>query len=99
MKAALALACLFIALWVSPAARAVYLNPEGHGQALIFPYYTVQSAATGAFNTYLSIANRSFEGKALRVRVRERRNGRESASFNLFLGRQEVSTGTMNVCP
>jgi len=97
MKAALA--CLFIALWVSPSAHAVYLNPEGHGQALIFPYFTVQSAATGAFNTYLSIANRSFEGKALRVRVREGRNGRETASFNLFLGRQDMWTGTMIVGP
>jgi len=75
----------FALLIASTAARAVYLNPEGHGQALIFPYWTVQSAPPGAFNTYLSIVNRATEAKALRVRVREGRNGREVASFNLFL--------------
>ena len=99
MKTALALACFLVALWTSPSANAVYLNPEGHGQALVFPYYTVQPAAAGAFNTYLSIANRSFEGKALRVRVREGRNGREAASFNLFLRGQDMWTGAMISSP
>lgn len=71
-------------------AQAVYVNPEGLGQALIFPYYTVRSGEGGVFNTYLSIVNSSEDDKALRVRFREARNGRAVASFNVYLGRGDV---------
>ena len=67
-------------------AAAMYVNPNGTGQALIFPYFTAQSANGNDFNTYVTISNRLDEpSKALRVRFREGRNGRELASFNLFL--------------
>lgn len=77
------------------AASAVSLNPDGLGQALIFPYYTVQSSGGNPFNTYLSIANHAADAKALRVRVREARNSREVASFNLFLSPNDMWTGAV----
>lgn len=76
-------------------AGAVSLDPGAVGQALIFPYYTVQSAAGNAFNTYISIVNHRAEEKAVRVRFREGRASREVLSFNLFLARNDVWTGAI----
>ena len=76
-------------------AGAVSLNPDGIGQALIFPYYSVQSSGANPFNTYLSVANHTSEAKAVRVRARESRNGREVASFNLFLAPNDMWTGAI----
>lgn len=61
------------------------MSPDGIGQVLIYPYYTAQSAGVRPYNTYVSIVNHDGRGKALRVRFREGRNGREVLSFNLFL--------------
>ena len=72
-------------------ASAVYLNPDGLGQALIYPYYTVRSAAGNPFNTYVTIVNADeSRAKALRIRFREGVNGREVAGFNLFLGARDM---------
>jgi hypothetical protein len=76
---------LFLASLFAPSTFAVYVSGSGFGQALIYPYYTVQSVDGNAFNTYISIVNAHAQPKALRVRVREGRNGREIAGFNLFL--------------
>lgn len=74
-----------LAIGAATSSRAVYVNPQGEGQALIYPYYTAQSVDGSAMNTYVSIVNELVSHKAVRVRVREGRNGREVASFNLFL--------------
>jgi hypothetical protein len=79
------LAACLAALGASLPAAAVYLSGSGMGQALIYPYYTVRSTEGNAFNTYISIGNADAGGKALRVRFREARNGREVLGFNLFL--------------
>ena len=42
---------------VAGTAHAVYEDPNGLGQALIFPYYTVQSAGGNSYNTYISVVN------------------------------------------
>src|SRR5688572_11607885 len=76
-------AALAIALF-PPAAPAVSLSPDGLGQALIYPYYTVRSAGGNAFHTYLSVGNSTSESKALRVRIREGRNGRHALDLNLY---------------
>jgi hypothetical protein len=87
---------LALAAFLLPAmASAVYLDPDGSGQALIFPYYTVQSANGDGFNTYLSIVNGSNDAKALRLRVREARNSRAVASVNLFLAPHDMWTGAI----
>ena len=79
----------------SLSASAVYLNPDGKGQALIFPYYTARPANGNMFSTLLSIANHNPDAKAIRVRFREGRNGREVASFNLFLSPDDMWTGAV----
>ena len=45
-------------------AEAVYLNPNGTGQVLVYPYYTVQSTGTNAWNTYISVVNTTSSAKA-----------------------------------
>src|SRR6266540_6068057 len=73
-----------VALLAVGNATAVSLGSDGLGQALIFPYYTVQSASGNAFNTYLSVVNHAADAKAIRVRFREGRLSREVLAFNLF---------------
>jgi hypothetical protein len=88
---AFALACLAAA---ALPASAVYLDPSGIGQALIYPYYTAQSTGT-AFNTLITVVNRGTDSKVIRVRFREGRNAREVASFNLYLGGRDTWTGAV----
>jgi hypothetical protein len=76
--------------WVPFAATAVHVNPEGTGEILIYPYFTAQESEGNAYNTYLSIVNNTHSARALRVRLREGRNGREVASFNLMLGARDA---------
>ena len=76
-------------------ANAVYLSPDELGQILIYPYFTAQAFAGSPMNTYLSIVNQRGAHKALRVRVREGRNGREVASFNLMLPSMDTWTGAI----
>jgi hypothetical protein len=83
------------ALATSTAAEAVSLGADGRGQALIYPYYTVQSSAGNPFHTYLSVVNQTAQAKAVRVRVREARNSREVASFNLYLSPNDVWAGAI----
>src|SRR5689334_22385875 len=79
----------------APRAQAVYLDPDGLGQALIYPYYTVRSVDGNSFNTYLSVANTTPDAKAVRVRLREGLNGRETLDFNLFLAPNDMWTGAL----
>ncbi|MGZ5651341.1 MAG: hypothetical protein ACXWG8_13510, partial [Usitatibacter sp.] len=74
---------------------AVSLSQDGTGQALIYPYYSVQSAQGNSFNTYLSVVNHTDRAKALRIRFREGRNSREVMSFNLFLSPNDVWTSAV----
>jgi len=77
-------------------AGAVEWNPDGVGQALIYPYYTVQKSDGGnSWNTYLSVVNPTADAKALRVHVREGRNGRAALDFNLYLAPNDVWTGAI----
>ena len=84
-----------LAAFLPSTAPAASLNPDGLGQALIYPYYTVRSAAGNAFNTYLSVVNHASDAKAVRVRVREGRAAKEVASFNLYLSPNDVWTGAV----
>src|SRR3954466_15306657 len=79
----------------SGAAQAVYEDPNGLGQALIYPYYTVQTAGGNSYNTYLSVVNTTTRGKALKVRFREGKNSREVLDFNLFLSPNDVWVGVV----
>jgi hypothetical protein len=72
-------------------ANAVDLNPDGVGQVLIYPYYTVNKGQS----TLLSVVNTSDVGKAVKVRFLEGYNSREVLDFNLFLSPYDVWTAAV----
>jgi hypothetical protein len=62
------------------------LSADGHGQVLIYPYYT----ANGGNQTLLTITNTRNEAKAVRVRFRESLNGRVVLQLSLYLGPMDM---------
>ncbi|MCL2297726.1 MAG: hypothetical protein FWC38_06390 [Proteobacteria bacterium] len=77
-------------------AQAVSLNPDGLGQVLIYPYYTVRDSANGeAFNSLISIVNSTTVGKAVKVRFLEGKFSQEVLDFNLYLSEWDVWTGAV----
>jgi hypothetical protein len=76
-------------------AEAVYLNPNGTGQVLVYPYYTVQATGGNAWNTYLSVVNTTSRAKAVKVRVLEGKTSAEVLDFNLFLSPNDVWTAAI----
>jgi len=72
-------------------ANAVDLNPDGLGQVLIYPYYTVNKGQ----DTLISVVNTTDVGKAVKVRFLEGYNSREVLDFNLFLSAHDVWTATV----
>lgn len=67
-------------------AAAVTLNSRGLGQALIYPYYTVNKDQV----TLLSVVNTSDVGKVVGVHVLEGYNGRHVLRFYVFLSPHDV---------
>ena len=72
-------------------ANAVHLNPDGIGQVLLYPYYTVNNHQ----QTLLSVVNTTDIAKAVKVRFLEGYNSREVLDFNLFLSKYDVWTATV----
>ena len=70
-------------------ANAVNLNPDGLGQVLIYPFYTVD----GGNNTQISVVAASLKKKDVKVRFLEARNSKEVLDFNLYLSPFDVWTG------
>jgi hypothetical protein len=73
-------------------ANAVDLNPDGLGQVLIYPYYTVNKGQSTAFSV---VNTDSVNGKAVKVRFLEGFNSREVLDFNLFLSPNDVWTAVV----
>ena len=74
-------------------ANAVDLNPDGLGQVLIYPYYTVNKSQ----DTLFSVVNTDpINGKAVKVRFLEGYNSREVLDFNLYLSPNDVWTATVS---
>ena len=90
LNAAIA-AGLVAAVGMAGGAKAVELSPDGLGQVLIYPYYTVNRNQ----QTVLSVVNATNVAKAVRVRFLEGYNAREVLDFNLFLSEYDVWTGTV----
>jgi hypothetical protein len=80
------LAGLAGAAGIAGTAQAVNLNPDGLGQVLIYPYYTVN----GGNATLLSVVNTTDEAKAVKVRFLEGQNSLEVLDFNLYLSAYDV---------
>lgn len=72
-------------------AQAVNINPDGLGQVLIYPYYTVNGGNT----TLLSVVNTSDNAKAVKVRFMEGQNSREVLDFNMYMSAYDVWTAAL----
>ena len=79
------------ALGAAGTANAVHINPDGLGQVVIYPYYTVRNNNV----TAMSIVNTTSLTKIVKVRFLEGKNSREVLDFNLFLSPQDVWTGVV----
>ena len=79
------------ALGAAGTANAVHINPDGFGQVVIYPYYTVRNNNV----TAMSIVNSTSLTKAVKVRFLEGKNSREVLDFNLFLSPQDIWTGVI----
>ncbi len=88
-----------LATIVAGGAQAVHQNPDGHGQALVYPYYTVRAvdggASTAYYDTYLSVVNTTNSTKAVKVRFMEGKRTAEVLDFNLYLSPLDVWTGAV----
>jgi len=73
---------------ISNMASAVYLNNDGLGQVLIYPYYTVNAGNS----TIVTVVNTTAAGKAIKVRFLEAYNSREVLDFNLYMSPLDVWT-------
>jgi hypothetical protein len=76
-------------------AQAVNINPDGLGQVLIYPYYTVNNGN----QTVLSVVNTSESAKAVKVRFLEGKNSREVLDFNLYLSAYDVWVAALYDAP
>lgn len=82
------------ALGATGAAQAVNVNPDGLGQALIYPYYTTQGT-NAPYNSLLSIVNSTNSGKVVKVRFLEGKFSHEVLDFNLWLSPRDVWTAAV----
>jgi hypothetical protein len=80
------LAGLAGAAGLASSAQALNLNPDGLGQVLIYPYYTVNDGN----QTLISVVNTTNRVKAVKVRFLEGRNSKEVLDFNLYLSPFDV---------
>ena len=82
---------LMILLFAQTQAWAVYLDSNGTGQALIFPYYTVKNG----HNTIFTIKNNRDRPKAIKVDFRESYNGATVLNLNLYLDAYDEWSGAL----
>ncbi|MGA9829012.1 MAG: hypothetical protein WBQ57_11870, partial [Rhodanobacteraceae bacterium] len=66
-------------------------NPDGLGQVLIYPYYTVNNNQA----TEISVVNTTGIAKSVKVRFLEGYDSREVLDFNLFLSKYDVWTASI----
>lgn len=80
------------ALFAPRAADAVNLATDNSGEVLLFPYYTTRNG----FATSLSVVNtNTFHTKAVKVRMREGRNGASVFDVNVWLPPRDVWTASI----
>lgn len=94
LASALAAAVVGIA-GIANLSNAVNVNPDGTGQVLIYPYYTVEAGN----DTLVSVVNTANEVKAVKVRIHEQVNSREVLDFHLYLSPFDVWTAAITTNP
>lgn len=92
MNKNLCMAATLVATIASTSVHAISLNQRGLGQALVYPYYTVEKNQ----DTLISVGNASDVGKVAKVVILEGRNGRPGLYFNLFLAPNDVWTARLS---
>lgn len=88
LSQAIAAATIFGA---AAAAQAVEINHGGEGEALLFPYYTVED---GKY-TALHLTNTTDEYKAVKVRFRRSTDSADALDFNLYMSPKDMWTGAV----
>ena len=90
IHAAVAAACLALGggLTLSTAQATPTLSTTNTGQALVFPYYTVNNGWITTFN----VTNTSDLTVAVKVRFHEKKNTRDVLDFNVVLSPYDVWT-------
>lgn len=92
MKKKILVTAMLAGLGVASTSQAVFVSPEGTGQVLLFPYYTVQNG----FNTSIHVVNTTNQAKAVKVRILEGKNSQEVLDFNLYLSPYDVWAGAID---
>ena len=72
---------LIVLMMLSLKAQAVHVNPDGLGEVLLLPYYSVNNN----LNSLITLNNHSDQGKAIKVNIRESHNGYAGMSLNVYL--------------
>lgn len=85
------IACAFVAIVACDVSQAVYLNPQGLGEALVYPYYTVN----GGQDTLVTLTNQGRDAKAVKVRFLEGYNSRDVLDVNVYLAVGDVWTAAV----
>jgi hypothetical protein len=80
---------------IASVSNAVNLNPDGLGQALIYPYYTVNNGNV----TLLSVVNTTGDGKALKVAFKDGLDSLDIFDFNLYMSPYDVWTASVALAP
>ena len=65
----------------SSAQAQMFINNEGTGEILVFPYYSAENGNT----TNVNIANTTGNAKAVKVRIIEGENSQEVLDFNVYM--------------
>lgn len=73
------------------AIAAVSISQNQTGQAIVVPYFTVANG----LNTLVSINNTQDQPKAIKINIREGRQGSAMYSFNLYLDANDIWTFAM----
>ncbi len=71
------------------------ISPTNTGQALIFPYYTVNDG----WVTTLNVMNTSPNTLAVKVRFREKKNSRDVLDFNIVMSPYDAWAGVVQNSP
>ncbi|WP_395376824.1 hypothetical protein [Marinicella sp. W31] len=91
MKSNTLMTLTVLGLGFTVTAPAANLNHQGFGQALIYPYYTVNNN----LDTLLSVVNTTNEVKAIRISFMESDNGQDVLDFNTYLAPYDVWTAAV----
>ena len=95
LNKALMMAGLVAGTTLTASVEAVILSDDGHGEVLLYPFYTVQGPRTAVRTTLVTLVNHTGQYKAVKVRFHEAHNSRDALDFNLYLSPYDVWTGSI----